>query len=146
MISLYLCLLSRLSFPSPFSLSLFPIYLCPLCVYHVVSVFAHTSIIFYSPLLFSSSSLASSYLLAPPSHDEGFAGASLRRHFPSRAAGSHQSSKSHHLSPSLSSLLPNSRFRRVWAIPLSFASSQSLFLHETPVYTSIPFPRVSLSF
>lgn len=143
MISLYLCLLSRFSFPSPFSL--FPIYLCPLCVYHVVFVFAHTSIIFY-PLLFSSSSFASSYLLAPPSHDEGFAGASLRRHFPSRAAGSHQSSKSHHLSPSLSSLLPNSRFRRVWAIPLSFASSQSLFLHETPVYTSIPFPRVSLSF
>lgn len=143
MISLYLCLLSRFFVSSPFSL--FPIYLCPLCVYHVVSVFAHTSIIFYL-LLFASSPFASSYLLAPPSHDEGFAGASLRRHFPSRAAGSHQSSKSHHLSPSLSSLLPNSRFRRVWAIPLSFASSQSLFLHETPVYTSIPFPRVSLSF
>lgn len=143
MISLYLRLLSRFSVPSPFSL--FPIYLCPLCVYHVVSVFAHTSIIFYL-LLFASSLFASSYLLAPPSYDEGFAGASLRRHFPSRAAGSHQSSKSHHLSPSLSSLLPNSRFRRVWAIPLSFASSQSLFLHETPVYTSIPFPRVSLSF
>lgn len=75
MISLYLRLLSRFSVPSPL-LSLFPIYLCPLSVYHVVSVFAHTSIIFYL-LLFASSPFASSYLLAPPSHDEGFAGALL---------------------------------------------------------------------